>query len=159
MGKTDVGTLFKDSLVFDDGDLHKNLISLPKLDDSGHKILIENGQMKIYKHNTLVLEGRKESGLYMIDLDNEKLVSALADSKPGAYPMDVAEAEIKAPPLCDACQRAKFTKLRRRGRRMKRVVSWFSYDHGYERPYPYTWIERPAFLSRFSGWVYQASYT
>ena len=86
----------------------------------------------------------------MIDFDNEKLVSALADSNPGAnsrthkltiahwifghrnhlqifrylkkkllrykhYPKDVTEAELKALPLCDACQRAKHTKMRRRG--------------------------------------------
>ena len=104
--------------------------------------------MQIYKNDRLIMEGKKENGLYMFDVEGTEHI-LLADNAPQnrkeklqrthtqlghrnllqvrkyvkqklikleGFPDNITEAEIKALPLCDACQRAKFTKMRRRGR-------------------------------------------
>jgi len=47
LGRADIGSVFKNSLVFNDGELVKDLVSIPKLDEEGCKIIIEKGKMKI----------------------------------------------------------------------------------------------------------------
>ena len=49
VGRADIGSVFKNSLIFEDGELAKDLVSIPKLDEDGCKIIIEKGKMKIYK--------------------------------------------------------------------------------------------------------------
>ena len=58
MGKTDLGEPFNEVLVFNTGDLRKNLISLSVLDGKGYKIGIQNGKMFIQAPNgSLFMEG------------------------------------------------------------------------------------------------------
>ena len=158
LGKASIGPIFDEILVFRDEDLHKNLISLPRLDDKGYKIEIRNQKMIIKDpHGSTVLEGTKEDDLYAFEIQLlDKSFCLLADSNPGVsqtqklkishclcghrnlvsifqyikndlidlkyFPRGVTIAEIKALELCDACMRAKFTKMRRRGRRPPRVL-------------------------------------
>ena len=104
--------------------------------------------MNIYKNEKLIMEGKKEDGLYMFDIDNTDTI-LLASNAPknqreklqrahtrlghrnlllikkyvknkliklNDFPSQVTDEEIKSLPLCDACQRAKFTSMRIRGR-------------------------------------------
>ena len=64
LGRADIGSVFKNSLIFNDGELVKDLVSIPKLDEDGCKIIIEKGEMKIYKNNKMIMQGTKEDGLY-----------------------------------------------------------------------------------------------
>ncbi len=68
LGRADIGTTYKNSLVFEDTDLDQNLISIPKLDDEGCEIRIKEGKMTITKNNKEIMRGVKENGLYQIDL-------------------------------------------------------------------------------------------
>ena len=65
----DIGTTFKNALIFNDNELSENLISIPRLDDEGCTITITNGKMIVTKDNKIILEGQKEEGLYQFDLD------------------------------------------------------------------------------------------
>jgi hypothetical protein len=148
IGRANIGTTYHDTLIFNDDDLEKELISIPRLDDEGCKIIIENGKMDILKDNKRIMYGTKEKGLYMFNLHKtENLL--LADNAPkdkteilqrahtklghrnllqikkyiknkqinfAPFPVNISDQEIKALPLCDACQRAKFTTRRMRGR-------------------------------------------
>ena len=155
--KTSMGNRIPDALVFKDEDLTVNLLSPSQLDESGHTIKIENGKMFVFDSDShLVMEDRKENGLYMFDIDQkniEKELCLLADSHPSLskeqklrlahyrlghrnliailryiknnlidyddFPLSIKQLEIQALPLCDACLRPKFTKLRRKGERIK----------------------------------------
>jgi hypothetical protein len=149
LGRADIGSVFKNSLIFKDTELAKDLVSIPKLDEDGCKIIIENGKMEIYKNKELIMEGTKEDGLYLIDVQGKERIFLSSDTTPknreerikrghtrlghrnllqinkyikkgqikyDDFPRDVTEKEIKAMPLCDSCERAKFTKRRMRGR-------------------------------------------
>ena len=80
LGRADVGTTYKNSLVFNDYDLDQNLISLPKLDEEGCEIVIKNGKLTVTKNNKIIMEGKKENGLYQIDLDGTE-TALLSDVK------------------------------------------------------------------------------
>ena len=144
IGRADIGSTYRQSLVFEDDELEKNLISFPRLDDDGCDIRIFGGKVTVKKNDRVILEGEKEGHLYQFDLDDTE-TAMLADTTPrdretklrrfhnvsghrnllriskyiktkkiiiNGFPKDVSENEIKALPLCDACQRSKFTKRR-----------------------------------------------
>jgi len=148
IGRADIGSTYKNTLIFDDSDLEKELVSIPRLDDEGCEINIKNGQLTIKKENKIILTGKKENGLYYMNID-ETENALLADNAPrdrremllrihtklghrnlflirkyvkqglikfNNFPENLTDAEIKALPLCESCQRAKFTTMRRKGR-------------------------------------------
>ena len=80
LGRADVGTTYKNSLVFEDHDLDQNLISIPKLDEEGCEIIIKNGIMTVTRNNIKIMEGKKEKGLYQIDLEGTEM-ALLSDVK------------------------------------------------------------------------------
>ena len=81
LGRADVGTTFKNSLIFEDGELDQNLISIPRLDDEGCKITIENNKLTVTKKNKIILIGEKSNGLYITDFTDAE-TALLADPKP-----------------------------------------------------------------------------
>ena len=50
LGRANIGTTYKGALVFEDSELEMNLISIPRLDDDGCKIEIEDGTMIVKKN-------------------------------------------------------------------------------------------------------------
>jgi hypothetical protein len=63
----DIGVL-KNVLISEDFD--ENLVSIPKLDSSGHKTIFCDGRAIVYdKNGDIVLTARLENGLYRFDLD------------------------------------------------------------------------------------------
>ena len=69
LGRANIGTTYKGALIFEDSELEMNLISIPRLDDDGCKIEIEDGTMIVKKNEKIIMSGRKEDGLYQFDLD------------------------------------------------------------------------------------------
>ena len=66
IGRADIGTTYDKTLIFNDKDLEKELISIPRLDEKGCKIIIEKGKMDIYKNDKMLMSGNKDQGLYSI---------------------------------------------------------------------------------------------
>ena len=124
------------------------MVSIPRLDEEGCEIKIKNGKLTIKRNDKIIMEGIKENGLYMIDMEETENI-LLADNaardkkellqrihsrlghrnllqvkkyiknnlvKIKNFPLNTTDADIKALPLCDVCQRSKFTSMRRRGR-------------------------------------------
>ena len=145
VGRATIGSAYKESLIFEDDDLTENLISIPRLDDEGCRIIIENGKMSVSKNKIIIMEADKKDGLYEFDLDGTE-TALLADVKTmdrltelrrihhrtghrnllrinkyiknktlqiEQFPGNVSDRELQAMPTCDACAKAKFTKLRR----------------------------------------------
>lgn len=81
VGRADVGTTYKNALIFEDGELHDNLISIPRLDDDGCKIVIENNKLIVTKGNKTIITGEKSNGLYTFDLNGTEH-ALLADPQP-----------------------------------------------------------------------------
>ena len=82
VGRADIGSVFKNSLIFEDGELAKDLVSIPKLDEDGCKIIIEKGKMKIYKNDKIIMEDIKEDGLYLIDVEGKERIFLAGDVAP-----------------------------------------------------------------------------
>jgi hypothetical protein len=148
IGRADIGSTYKNTLIFNDNELEKELVSIPRLDDEGCEIIIKGGELIIKRDNNIIMQGKKENGLYMLDLrktenilladnaprDRKELLQRLHSKlghrslflirkyvKQGLiklqdFPKEVSDAEIKSLPLCESCQKAKFTTMRRRGR-------------------------------------------
>jgi transposase InsO family protein len=69
IGRANIGSTYKNSLIFNDEDLSENLISIPRLDDDGCKITIQNGKMIVTKNDETIMEATKLNGLYEFDLN------------------------------------------------------------------------------------------
>ena len=59
LGRADVGSTYKNALVFDDGELEQNLISIPRLDDDGCEINIKQNTLTVKKNDKIILQGNK----------------------------------------------------------------------------------------------------
>jgi hypothetical protein len=74
LGRADVGTTYKGAILFENHKLAANLISIPRLDTEGCKIVVENSKMVVSKRGKTIMSGMKEEGgLYKFNLESTEM--------------------------------------------------------------------------------------